>query len=181
MKTSNEVTAIFKALIEVQPQIKNLFKGAESFGKKKYVPLEDVTAHLRDVLPSKGLSYIQLPESENSEGLTLSTRVIHTSGEWIEAAVQIPVTELQQANASQKLGASITYFRRYALCAAFGIAGDLDTDATPTQRKATLDQSRFIKALQTIKDGKYTAEKLRATYQLNDEQEGQLEELKNEN
>jgi len=129
MKQSEHVTELQKALIAARTDITNLYPSSSGYGYD-YVPLEKIIDMLKTVLPKHGLGWVQLPSAgTDNTNIGLTTRVIHTSGEWIEDSVIIPATEVKGTNASQKLGASITYFRRYALCAVFGISGDKDVDA----------------------------------------------------
>jgi len=127
MVTSEAIEQISKALVEVSSKVKNLNPGAQGYGYK-YVPLESVIDHLREVLPTCGLTYVQMPTGGSESTIGLCTRIIHVSGEWIEAEAVFPLTDMKGVNRSQAGGSALTYFRRYALCAAFGITGDSDTD-----------------------------------------------------
>ena len=63
------------------------------------------------------------------------TRIIHESGEYIEDMVVMTNTDLSaKVNDTQKLGASITYFRRYCLSTFFGIATEEDTDGVSDKK-----------------------------------------------
>jgi hypothetical protein len=148
MRTSETTKELFNALVEVQKEVKNLYKSVKKKinmkdGRTKeltYVPLDDVTEHLRGILPNRGLSYIQLCDGGDAMGINLSTRIIHQSGEWIESLGYFPMAEVAGANKIQNLGAAITYAKRYMLCAAFGIAGEEDTDGyvEPQKQKPTI-------------------------------------------
>lgn len=129
MRQSDEVKDLFKALVEARGEIQNLYPSSSGYGYD-YVPLEKIIDMLKAVLPKHGLDWIQLPsQGTDNSSVGLTTRIFHESGQWVEDTVIVPATDVKGTNASQKLGASITYFRRYALCAAFGIAGDKDVDA----------------------------------------------------
>lgn len=129
MRQSEEVKDLFEALVNARSDIKNLYPSSSGYGYD-YVPLEKIIDMLKSVLPRYGLDWIQLPsQGTDNTSVGLTTRIFHKSGQWLEDTVIVPATEVKGTNASQKLGASITYFRRYALCAAFGIAGDKDVDA----------------------------------------------------
>jgi hypothetical protein len=63
---------------------------------------------------------------------------------------------MKGVNATQKAGAAITYFRRYALLSAFGITGDKDVDAndqawknTPQQKSQTSNAQKIPKFPET--------------------------------
>jgi hypothetical protein len=138
MTTSNTVKDIQTALIEARAEIENLNPSAKGYSYT-YVPLEKVIDHLKEILPKHGLGYIQLPSGGSGETVGLSTRIIHSSGEWIEDMATFKITDMKGVNVSQASGSAITYFRRYALCAAFGITGDEDCDADPTHGKKPAD------------------------------------------
>ena len=129
MKSSESIKNLSASLVKAQGEVKNLYPSSKGYGYD-YVPLEKVIDMLKPILPKYGLTYVQLPyggQSGTTVGLT--TRIIHESGEWIEETAEFPVTDMKGVNATQKAGAAITYFRRYALLAAFGITGDKDVDA----------------------------------------------------
>ena len=130
MKSSESIKNLASALIQAQSEISNLYPSAKGYGYD-YVPLEQIIDMLKGVLPRYKLAYIQMPyggESGTTVGLT--TRIVHESGEWLEETAEFPVTDMKGVNATQKAGAAITYFRRYALLSAFGITGDKDVDAS---------------------------------------------------
>ena len=55
------------------------------------------------------------------------TTLAHSSGEWISA--DWPVCSLDDMASPRRMGAALTYARRYALFALVGIAGEDDLDA----------------------------------------------------
>lgn len=147
MKSSETIKNLSASLVKAQGEIKNLYPSSKGYGYD-YVPLEKVIDMLKPILPKYGLTYIQLPfGGQSGATVGLTTRIIHESGEWIEETAEFPVTDMKGVNATQKAGAAITYFRRYALLAAFGITGDKDVDANdkafaqPTQKTTQTNQS----------------------------------------
>lgn len=133
MNTSEQTTNILKAMIEAAPEISSISKSKQAYGYK-YATLDSLIDMLRGVLPKHGLWFMQMP-TRTGERSTLTTRVFHNSGEWIEDSIEMTDTELQgKANDTQKVGASITYFRRYALSSIFGVAADEDVDGNLNSR-----------------------------------------------
>jgi hypothetical protein len=59
--------------------------------------------------------------------IRLHTALVHSSGEWL--ASELPVCPVSDAGSPQRIGAALTYARRYALFALVGIAGEDDWDA----------------------------------------------------
>lgn len=127
MKSSESVKELQAALVKARSSIQNLNPSAKGYGYT-YVPLERVIDHLKEVLPGLGLGYIQLPFDGGADIVGLTTRVFHISGEWLEESAKFPLTDMKGVNKSQMAGSAITYFRRYALCSAFGITGDEEAD-----------------------------------------------------
>jgi hypothetical protein len=64
---------------------------------------------------------------ETARLLRLNTVLAHSSGEWI--ASDWPVCPLSDVSSPQRMGAALTYARRYGLFALVGIAGEDDLDA----------------------------------------------------
>ena len=134
MRTSESLKNIFTAIIKARPEIAPIAR-TKSARNYKYATLDSVIELLSLVLPKHGLGWIQTISTEDGKPV-LITRAIHESGEWIEDALALPQTKLAGgANESQELGASITYFKRYALSALFGIATDEDTDGVADVRE----------------------------------------------
>jgi len=86
-----------------------------------YATLDSIIEMLRPVLTRHGLWFIQ--SATNGE---LLTRIIHVSGEHLDCSVPMP----QLPAKPQEAGSLLTYFKRYSLCAAFGIAAEEDDDGT---------------------------------------------------
>src|SRR6185503_18796948 len=59
--------------------------------------------------------------------LRLTTVLAHSSGEWISS--DGPVCQISDIGSAQRVGAALTYARRYALFTLVGIAGEDDLDA----------------------------------------------------
>jgi len=59
--------------------------------------------------------------------LRLTTILAHSSGEWVSS--EWPVCQISDIASAQRMGAALTYARRYALFTLVGIAGEDDLDA----------------------------------------------------
>lgn len=133
MITSESVCSIFKALCDVKKEFKTLDKNKKGYGYN-YTTLDNVIELLNDTLPNYGLGFIQTLTNVGQE-TAIITRIIHESGEYIEDMVVMTNTDLSaKVNDTQKLGASITYFRRYCLSTFFGIATEEDTDGVSDKK-----------------------------------------------
>ena len=145
MNTSEHIDAIATALVAVQAKLENVAPGASGqFGS--YLTLGDVLNAVRPVLTENGIAVIQSPGLDvGNEGgkvvdrVTLTTRLIHTSGQWIQgtaARAQTAaewITEKQASTLSpvQLAGNVITYLRRYSLAAMVGVAQADNDGAAP--------------------------------------------------
>ncbi|EEO6569076.1 ERF family protein [Listeria seeligeri] len=125
MKTSESIIEISKALSKFQEQAEQPAKSADNpFFKSKYVPLESVISAVKKHAPELGLSYIQIPLTEENK-VGVKTILMHASGEFVEFdPFMLPLDK----NTAQGAGSALTYARRYTLSAAFGIASDEDDD-----------------------------------------------------
>src|SRR5262249_56884207 len=74
------------------------------------------------------IATIQTTAIDKDAGLLrLTTVLAHSSGEWISS--EWPVCPIADIASAQRMGAALTYARRYALFTLVGIAGDDDLDA----------------------------------------------------
>lgn len=123
MKTSDTITKIADALVKAQSAMKPAIKDSRNpHFNSRYADLASVWDAIREPLTSNGLSVVQMVGSNELEKTTLTTRVTHVSGEWIESTWQIPVGKQDP----QGLGSAISYARRYALASAIGVVQDDD-------------------------------------------------------
>jgi hypothetical protein len=131
MKTSEQTNELIAALVKVQ--LPTLPKGAQGYGYK-YTPLDVVIEAMRQPLAKHGLSIVQFPATPPVEyfpAVALTTRLMHTSGQWLEDTMIMPVPQVGKANDAQNYGAALTYARRYALTSILCIAADEDVEANP--------------------------------------------------
>jgi hypothetical protein len=103
----------------------------------RYAPLSSGLDIVRKVLGQHEIATVQTTSIDQAAGIiNLTTVLAHASGEWI--ASDWPVCAISETAAPQRMGAALTYARRYALFTLVGIAGEDDLDApdltTPTDR-----------------------------------------------
>ncbi|EPG1054130.1 TPA_asm: single-stranded DNA-binding protein [Listeria monocytogenes] len=125
MKMSESVIELSVALSKFQEKVEQPAKTANNpFFKSSYVPLENVISAVKKHAPDLGLSYIQIPLTEENK-VGVKTILMHASGEFVEFdPFMLPLDK----NTAQGAGSALTYARRYTLSAAFGIASDEDDD-----------------------------------------------------
>jgi hypothetical protein len=137
-RSSETIGTIAAALAKAQAQLINPEKsltgtirsegggGAErSF---RYAPLSSGLDIVRKTLSQHEIATVQTTSIDDTSGIVrLSTVLAHASGEWI--ASDWPVCGISETAAPHRMGAALTYARRYALFTLVGIAGEDDLDA----------------------------------------------------
>lgn len=135
MKKSETITEFSKAFAKMQSELEQPLKNANNpFFKSKYVPLENVVSSITKAASKNGLSFTQFPSSDEQGNITVGTIVMHESGEWIEYD---PIKMKPAKSDPQGVGSAITYAKRYALSAIFGITSDQDDDGNEASRSTS--------------------------------------------
>ena len=93
-----------------------------------YAPLSSGLEILRKTLGEHDIAILQATVVDQGAGLVnLTTTLCHSSGEWVRSTW--PVCSIEDTASPKKMGAALTYARRYALFTLAGIAGEDDLDA----------------------------------------------------
>jgi len=129
MTMSETIGAIAPALVKAQAEIRPIVKDSTNPAfRSKYTSLDAIMEVVRPVMAKHGLFVVQSVldtiDGEHSISITVESRVIHSSGEWIAGVVQVPV--MQQT--SHGFGSALSYGRRYSLSALLSLASDEDDD-----------------------------------------------------
>jgi hypothetical protein len=127
-------TALAKAQIELNNPEKALTATIQSpFPREgnrtfRYASLSSGLDLIRKSLGRHEIATVQTTSIDDAAGLIrLTTVLAHASGEWISS--DWPVCPVSETAAPQRMGAALTYARRYALFTLVGIAGEDDLDA----------------------------------------------------
>ena len=118
------------ALSKAQGAMGAVGKGKQGYGYK-YADLASVLDTLREPFANNELCIVQgheLIKGDNPSVITYS-RIIHSSGEWTESALEIPITAMKGLSPAQTVGVVSTYAKRYLIQAQAGLASE-DTDGT---------------------------------------------------
>jgi len=137
MQMSENLTELGVALSKFQGEVNNVSKDKSGYGYK-YADLAQILEAVRPLLSKHGLSVVQMPGKSES-GVTVSTMILHSSGQWLQSETQLPMDTAAKMSAAQAAGSVITYARRYALAAALGIAQE-DDDAAPVKKQSPVSQ-----------------------------------------
>ena len=128
MKQSESIKNLLPALMDAQKEIPTMPKNAKAYGYN-YTDLDTITSVIKPILARHDISYMQSVGMNEQGQNILTTRIFNRDGEFIEDSTILPIIQGTKNNSAQTLGMSITYMRRYALCAMFGITSDEDVDA----------------------------------------------------
>jgi len=137
-RSSETIGTIAAALAKAQAQLVNpekslvgTIRSDQSSGSERsfrYAPLSSGLDIVRKTLSQYEIATVQTTSIDETAGIVrLSTVLAHASGEWL--ASDWPVCAISETAAPQRMGAALTYARRYALFTLVGIAGEDDLDA----------------------------------------------------
>ena len=161
---------LFKALAAFQQEVPVIHKGTQGYGYS-YADLPKIFEVINPLLQKHGLGFTQLISSRDNLNY-IDTVLFHIeSGDRIESSTLIPYCQLKGMNDYQSFGSGITYFRRYCLSTILGIVTDKDTDAAGEQvkhetKKPAIDNARFEKAIESIRNNEFTVEQLKDKFEL---------------
>src|SRR4051794_36337489 len=137
-RSSETIGAIAGALAKAQIELANPEKSLtaiihspfprEADRSFRYASLSSGLDLVRKSLGRHEIATVQTTSIDEGAGLIrLTTTLAHSSGEWV--ASDWPVCPVSETAAPHRMGAALTYARRYALFTLVGIAGEDDLDA----------------------------------------------------
>ena len=137
-RSSSSIAALATALAKAQIELANpeksligtieLQRGQSASRQFRYAPLSSGLEIVRKTLGQHEIATVQSTVIDQAAGIVnLTTLLAHSSGEWI--ASDWPVCPIAETERPHRMGAALTYARRYALFALVGIAGEDDLDA----------------------------------------------------
>jgi len=137
-RSSETIGAIAAALAKAQAELSNPEKSLVATIGASHPRDHDQTFHfaalssgpdiVRKALGGHEVATVQTTAIDKEAGLIrLTTTLAHSSGEWLSS--ERPVCPIAETAAPRRMGAALTYARRYALFTLVGIAGEDDLDA----------------------------------------------------
>ena len=143
-RSSESIGAIAAALAKAQAELTNPDKSLiatirashprENDQTFRYAALSSGLDIVRKALGGHEIATVQTTAIDNDAGLIrLTTTLAHSSGEWLSS--EWPVCAITETAAPRRMGAALTYARRYALFTLVGIAGEDDLDAPDLNAK----------------------------------------------
>lgn len=129
MKHSESIKEIAVALVKAQAAIQAVLKDKTGKIETKtgrtyeynYSDLGSVIECVKGPLNDAGIAFLQCPAADE-KGVTVSTRLLHTSGEWLESELFMPIA----SGTPQAYGSLITYCKRYGLQSMTGLPSEDD-------------------------------------------------------
>jgi hypothetical protein len=120
---SESIAKIAAAYVKFQSEVEAVKKGsANPFFKSKYADLSAVREAIREPLANNGLAILQEPGPTVNGMVSLTTTLLHTSGEYMRSTLTLSVTKAD----AQGCGSGITYARRYAMQSVAGVTPEDD-------------------------------------------------------
>jgi len=137
-RSSESIGAIAAALAKAQAELTNPEKSLVATIRAshprdrdqtfRYAALSSGLDIVRKALGGHEIATVQATAIDQEAGLIrLTTTLAHSSGEWLSS--EWPVCPIAETAAPRRMGAALTYARRYALFTLVGIAGEDDLDA----------------------------------------------------
>src|SRR6516225_8115266 len=137
-RSSPSIASLAAALAKAQAELvnpeKSLVATIRSDGPRgaeqtfRYASLSSGLDIVRKTLGQHEIATVQTTAFDQTTGIVnLTTVLAHASGEWI--ASDWPVCAISETETPHRMGAALTYARRYALFTLVGIAGEDDLDA----------------------------------------------------
>jgi hypothetical protein len=148
-RSSESIGAIAAALAKAQGELANPEKSLTATIRSdgpgaaersfRYAPLSSGLDIVRKTLSQHEIATVQTTAIDQTAGIVnLTTVLAHASGEWI--ASDWPVCPISETTTPHRMGAALTYARRYALFTLVGIAGEDDLAAPDLQAPAAQKQ-----------------------------------------
>ena len=145
-RSSESIGALAAALAKAQSELANPEKSLTAtirspFPREgdrtfRYAPLASGLEIVRKILGQHEIATVQTTSIDQAAGIiNLTTVLAHSSGEWI--ASDWPVCPFSETETPHRMGAALTYARRYALFTLVGIAGEDDLDRPILRHRRT--------------------------------------------
>lgn len=143
MNRSETIDKLASALVKAQSEMtaipktkKVLVKSDKGSYEFWYAPLDEVVTAMRPILAAHGLAF-----SQGVVGDFLETTILHESGEYWTDSMPI-----KGGGTAQSYGSELTYKRRYALSARFGLVTEDDDDAGRAEEEKPKRKSAKVTA-----------------------------------
>lgn len=123
----NAKQAFTADLAAMQAELPLVVKAGEGHNKAKYAKLEDINEAIRPTLQKYGFA-VTFRTRQTDKTLTVIAILSHKLGHSEDTDLILPLDTSGSKNAVQAVGSTISYGKRYALCALLNISTGDDTD-----------------------------------------------------
>jgi len=172
-----------KKLLEIQAELKCPKGSLNKFGNYKYRSAEQILESVKPLLHKHG-AVLRLSDSIEQVGNKLFLKAVATfsvDNDCLQVSGWAELGEHKGMSSEQCTGTASSYARKYALNGLFLIdetESDPDskdnTKPVNTEKKPKIEGERFLKAIEAIRAGEFTAEELQAKFDLNEVQKKSL-------
>jgi len=125
---SESIDQLATALCAAQSELETVNKGEKGYGYT-YSSLASTIEVATKVLKKNGLAVSQLVGTTENNNPSVTTVLMHNSGQFIKSVANMPLIEMKGVNEAQRSGAVYSYIRRYALQGILNMASE-DNDAS---------------------------------------------------
>lgn len=163
-------------LASMQIELPRIAENGKGHNSAKYALLEDINDAVRPVLNKFGFA-VTFSIDQTDRNVTVVARLSHKMGFSEETRLSLPLDTSGNKNPVQAAGSTISYGKRYAICALLNISTGEDCDGgLPVQNqqraiaKSLITGERLTAAIAKINAGEFTLERLYSGFSLTPEQ-----------
>ena len=163
-------------LASMQIELPRIAENGKGHNSAKYALLEDINDAVRPVLNKFGFA-VTFSIDQTDRNVTVVARLSHKMGFSEETRLSLPLDTSGNKNPVQAAGSTISYGKRYAICALLNISTGEDCDGgLPVQNqkraiaKSLITEERLTAAIAKINAGEFTLERLYNGFSLTPEQ-----------
>ena len=163
-------------LASMQIELPRIAENGKGHNSAKYALLEDINDAVRPVLNKFGFA-VTFSIDQTDRNVTVVARLSHKMGFSEETRLSLPLDTSGNKNPVQAAGSTISYGKRYAICALLNISTGEDCDGgLPVQNqqraiaKSLITEERLTAAIAKINAGEFTLDRLYNGFSLTPEQ-----------
>ena len=130
-----EEKAFYADLATMQPELPRVIKSKDGHNSK-YAPLEDINDAIRPAMQKHGFA-VFFDINQGDKCVEITTTLAHRLGHTKSLTIPLALDTSGSKNAVQAVGSTISYGKRYGICAILNISTGDDTDGNQSQDKET--------------------------------------------
>jgi hypothetical protein len=129
-------------------------KPGKRASKSHYAKLETIDLAIRPLLAQEGfsLSYDSAPRPGDGGGLIVTAKLHHRAGHFETASIPVPLDTSGSKNNIQGYGSTLSYGRRYALCALLNIITEGEDDDGVRGGQEYISEEQFVELLGLMRE-----------------------------